>query len=148
MKLTKVHVLSVLIRNVAVQNLVFHRESSFGKCSDGAKAEWEKANANPQPGNADADDNDRPEFAVEVDEREVDELYAAINSEGEITDDDIERARLMTTDARERLYGENAVWLGDEAGFFEDITKYDRTSYFISYHQCTPKIWIPLNSTK
>ena len=92
----------------------------YYECSDGAKAEREKANANPQPGNADADDNDRPEFAVDVDKREVDELYAAINSEGEITDDDIERARLMTTDARERLYGENAVWLGYEAGFFED----------------------------
>ena len=92
----------------------------YYECSDGAKAEREKANANPQPGNADADDTGRPEFAVNVDEREVDEIYAAINSEEEITDDDIERAQLMTTDARERLYSQSAVWLGYDVGFFED----------------------------
>jgi len=65
----------------------------YYECLDGAKAECEKANANPQPGNADADNTSRPEFVVNVDEREVDEIYAVINSEEEIKDDDIE----MTT---------------------------------------------------
>jgi hypothetical protein len=38
----------------------------------------------------------------------------------EITDEDIERALLMRTHPRERLYGESAVALGYDLGFFDE----------------------------
>ena len=55
------------------------------------------------------------------DARVIEEIQGTIVLE-KITDDDIERAHLMKTHAREQLYGESAVSLGYDAGFFEKFT--------------------------
>ena len=90
----------------------------YHKCFDGAKAEREKARTNPELVNA---GSDRHELTIDIDDAiEVDEINTTMVSEPEITDDDIERAQVMRTNARERLHGESAVWLGYDVGFFKD----------------------------
>ena len=75
----------------------------YYECSDGAKAEREKLRKNQQFYHAGPDDNDKTEFDMDIDDvREIGEIQEAIlSNEHEITDDDIERARLMKTHARE-----------------------------------------------
>ena len=91
----------------------------FYECSDGAKAEREKKRENYQL-NDTGPDNNITEFDMDIaDAREIGEIQEAIFLE-EITNEDIERARLMKTHARERLYGESAVNLGYDAGFFKE----------------------------
>lgn len=97
----------------------------FHECSDGAKAEREKAKQRPQQDHAGPNDNIETEFNIDIDDmEEIEEIHAANFSE--ITNDNIERAYLMKTNARERLYGESAVNLGYDVGFFteteEDVT--------------------------
>ena len=100
----------------------------YFECSDGAKAERKKKNAeqgtpNNDEANADIDINDGDD---------IEDMYAAIGSEyEEITEDSIDRARVMRTLARERLYGESAVALGYDFGFFDDAevnTEYGNTA--------------------
>lgn len=92
----------------------------FYECSDGAKAEREKPTENQQFVHSESDDINKTEFDMDIDDaRNFENIQEAIFLE-EITDDDIERARLMKTHARERLYGEIAVNLGYDAGFFEE----------------------------
>jgi hypothetical protein len=59
---------------------------------------------------------------MEIDDEENrDDANAAVaDAYTEITDEDIERAQLMRTEARDRLHGESAVALGYDFGFFED----------------------------
>ena len=89
----------------------------YFECSDGAKAERKKRNAL-----AEEEGGHSYEADIDIDhEDEINEIYAAIGSDfKEITDDDIERARIMKTQARDRLYGESAIALGYDVGFFED----------------------------
>ena len=92
----------------------------FYECSDGAKAEREKARESYQLNHAEPENNDISNLDMDIDDaREIEEIQGTIILE-EITDDDIERARLMKTHARERLYGESAVSLGYDAGFFKE----------------------------
>ena len=92
----------------------------FHECLDGAKEEREKAKENHQLDHAGRDDNNRTEFDMDIDDaREIEEIQEGVFWE-EITYDDIERARLMKTHARERLYGESAVSLGYDTGFFKE----------------------------
>jgi len=89
----------------------------YFECSDGAKAERKKTNALVEQDGANSNEAD-----IDIDnENAINDIYAAIGSNSEeITDDDIERARIMRTHARDRLYGESAVALGYDVGFFED----------------------------
>ena len=90
----------------------------YYECSDGAKQERNKSRENPQLEHAATDEND---FNMDIDDtREMEEIQDGFVF-NEITDEDIERARLMKTHARERLYGEIAVNLGYDTGFFEEI---------------------------
>ena len=92
----------------------------FYECSDGAKAEREKARESYQLNHTVPENNDITNLDMDIDDaREIEEIQGTIILE-EITDDDIERARLMKTHARERLYGESAVSLGYDAGFFKE----------------------------
>jgi len=101
----------------------------FYECSDGAKAEREKAKESRQHDHAEPDDSNKTAFDMDIDDaREIEEIQEGFFLE-EITDGDIERARLMKTHARERLYGESAVSLGYDAGFFKE-THQDLTFTF------------------
>lgn len=92
----------------------------FHECSDGAKADREKSTENGHLHHAETDSNNHTENNMIIDNiGEMELLQDRIQLE-EITEDDIERARLMKTHARERLHGENAVNLGYDAGFFEE----------------------------
>lgn len=69
----------------------------FYECSDGVKAEREKAKKNCQHDHAEPDDNNKTTFDMDFDDaKEIEEIEEGIFLE-EITDDDIERARLMRT---------------------------------------------------
>ena len=91
----------------------------FYECSDGAKAEQENTRTIPQ---LDPNNNNKTDLDMDIDSAEAIEE----NQEGifcqweEITVNDIERAHIMKTHAREQLYGEIAVNLGYETGFFKE----------------------------
>jgi len=92
----------------------------YFECSDGAKAERRRANTRTEhsgPGERNGGD-----LNIDIDDNEeIDDVYAAIgNMFEEITEEDIERAQVMKVHPRERLYGEAAVALGYDVGFFED----------------------------
>ena len=73
----------------------------FYECSDGAKAEWENARKNTQLDYVEPNDNNKTEFNMDIDyAREIQEIQEGIFLE-KITDNDIERACLMKTHARE-----------------------------------------------
>jgi hypothetical protein len=56
-------------------------------------------------------------FDIEIDDAVN---VAVADAYTEITDEDVERAQLMRTEARDRLHGESADALGYDFGFFED----------------------------
>ena len=90
----------------------------YYECSDGAKAERTKAQTEDQSGLTEQG---------EITGENLDGLgYEAEIREGEamfledITNEDIERALMMRMNPRERLYGEHAVALGYDVGFFNE----------------------------
>ena len=90
----------------------------YFECSDGAKAERIKAHTDGQM---------QPSEQEDINGRNVEHVDSGGDlGEGhmallqEITDEDIERALLMRTHPRERLYGESAVALGYDFGFFDE----------------------------
>ena len=90
----------------------------YYECSDAAKEDRLK-------GQTFGDKNPAGQDGIEVGnldihENEGDFEEGRQNILQEITDDDIERALLMRIHPRERLYGESAVALGYEIGFFKD----------------------------
>jgi hypothetical protein len=93
----------------------------FYECSDGAKAAREKLQKETQADHTEAGDN-KSDLDMCIDNAEEIEAAraAVIGAFEEITDEDIERAQLVRTHARERLYGESAVALGYDVGFFEE----------------------------
>lgn len=100
----------------------------YYECSDGAKADREKATADVQAHAEGPEGIGTPGFEIEGDDGDIDEIQAAIALEEEITEDDIERAWLMRNDARERLYGENAVNLAYDVGFFQEAEQDTQSS--------------------
>ena len=91
----------------------------YHECSDGAKAERKKMGS--QTDYAKPDDINKGDLDIEVDEEEIEDIYTAVAGEmQEITEEDIERAQVMKTQARDRLYGESAVALGYDFGIFEE----------------------------
>jgi len=83
-----------------------------------AKAERAKARNSTQVDPAGPPDFSRGDLDNADMEGKVREGQATMMEE--ITNDDIERALLMRTHARERLYGESAVALGYDIGFFNE----------------------------
>jgi hypothetical protein len=83
----------------------------YFKCSDGAKAEREKAQSLPDQADL---INVNQNLDMDIDDAEnSDDVSAAVaDAYTKITDEDIERAQLMRTEARDRLHGESAVALG------------------------------------
>jgi len=100
----------------------------YFECSDGAKADRKKINAQGEQVTLDKDG-----AGVDMDINDgddIEDIHAAIGCGYEdITDDSIDRARVMRTHARERLYGESAVALGYDVGFFEDADVMPVTEY-------------------
>ena len=92
----------------------------YYECLDGAKAERRKTS--PRTDQTWPDDINKGNIDIEVDdEEEIEDIYEAVTSEPKaITDDDIERARIMKTLARDRLYAESAVALGYDFGIFDE----------------------------
>ena len=87
----------------------------YFECLDGAKEQRKKTSTWVEEAglNNDAGDIDN--------EDEIKDIYAAISGGfEEITDDEIERARVMKTYGRDRLYGTSAIALGYDVGFFKD----------------------------
>ena len=94
----------------------------YFECSDGAKAERKKAQMNFRADDTGAIGINSSELNIIIDDaEEIEGLYATMGSTLEdITEEDIQRAQLMKTHAREQLYGESAVALGYDIGFFEE----------------------------
>lgn len=86
-------------------------------CSDGAKAERAKTRTSTQVHTGEPPNFTRGDLDIDM-EGEVRKEQATMMEE--ITNDDIERALLMRMHARERLYGESAVALGYDIGFFNE----------------------------
>ena len=94
----------------------------YYECSDAAKADREKARIINQGDQGGQDDFDRDVVDTSIENEGGYGADPTIMFE-EITDEDLERALKMKTNPRERLYGESAVALGYDVGFFneEDI---------------------------
>ncbi len=92
----------------------------YYECSDGAKAERKKTSS--QDDQTEPDDTNKGNIDIEIDDtEEIEDIYEAATVElREITEEDIERAQIMKTQARDRLYGESAVALGYDLGFFKE----------------------------
>ena len=100
----------------------------YFECSEGAKADRKKMNAQAEQT---PDDNETVNIEVNNGDDFEDTHYGIDNAHEEITEDDIKRARLMKSQIRDRLYGESAVALGYDFGFFEDTnasTEYTNTA--------------------
>ena len=91
----------------------------YYECSDGAKAERMKAQTNGQMERSGEGDviGEGVEIVYAEGEARDEDMTLILE---EITDEDIERALLMRTHPRERLYGESAVALGYDFGFFNE----------------------------
>lgn len=116
-----------------IENIQYYHE-----CSDNAKlhrmktASWNE------------DNSTGPRNGFEIGEQELDE-------EGEqdtppttteewtetITEEDVQRAQEMRTTARDTLYGENAVYIGYETGFFQEAG--DQAKYAIEGRDIQPQ---------
>ena len=90
----------------------------YFECSDGAKAERLKSQTEGQMQPSEQEDINGGNIEHVESGGDLGEGQSAILEE--ITDEDIERALLMRTHPRERLYGESAVALGYEFGFFDE----------------------------
>ena len=106
----------------------------YFECSDGAKEDRKKMIA--QAGQA-IPNNDGLDININNGDDIKDNGNGADCVTEEITEEDIERAQTMKTHARERLYGEAAVALGYDFGFFEDIEA--RNGYPITARKMCPE---------
>ena len=90
----------------------------YYECSDGAKAERMKAQTNGQMGHS----GEGEIMGESLDGADPEEKVREgnITLMDDIKDEDIERALLVRTHPRERLYGEAAVALGYDVGFFDE----------------------------
>jgi len=109
----------------------------YFECSDAAKADRKK---NQEEGERPTANNDEGGIDMDIGiGDDVEGIHTASSEFEEITEADIERARMMRTNAREQLYGESAVVLGYDIGFFEEAENEENTNDITSARKMVPE---------
>ena len=98
-----------------IANIQYYYECLDAATEDRRRSKAQKNNTRPENINEDT-------IGIAIDdEGDIEDIYTAVTGElKEITEEDIERALIMRTQARDRLHGEIAVTLGYDFGIFEE----------------------------